>query len=174
VVEDHSSGPILQKNYRWKLKLKSASSILQALSFGFCRLKSSNSSKLEVSKKWNQGSLYLYTMSLMPRAFFRWVVASKARALGAAENTPDHVGKNPGGDFWTTWNINKSWKLGTHKQVDCNRKISRLLKLAELSFQIWAEGCDAGSRTNFRTTFHTLNRGISFQRLLDLQILLRS
>jgi len=29
---------------------------------------------------------------------------------------------------------------------------------------------NAGSRTTFRTTFHTFNRGISFRRLLDLQI----
>jgi len=32
-------------------------------------------------------------------AFFRWVVASKARALGAAGNAPDPVWKNPGGMF---------------------------------------------------------------------------
>jgi len=90
---DDSSGPILQKIYRWKLKLKSASSILQALSFGFCRVKSSNPSKLVVSKNQNQGSLYLYPMPLMPGAFSRWFIALKTRALGAqaAEKTPDHV-----------------------------------------------------------------------------------
>jgi len=40
--------------------------------------------------------------------------------------------------------------------------------------QLIANDRNAGSRTNFWTTFHTLNRGISFRRLLDLQILLRS
>ena len=33
---------------------------------------------------------------------------------------------------------------------------------------------DAGSRTNFWTTFHTRNRAVSFRKRLDLQILLRS
>ena len=33
---------------------------------------------------------------------------------------------------------------------------------------------NAGSRTNSRTAFHKINREISFRRLLDLQILLRS
>jgi len=28
--------------------------------------------------------------------------------------------------FWTERNTNKSWKLGTHKQVNCNRQIGRI------------------------------------------------
>jgi len=59
-------------------------------------------------------------------AFSRWVVASKARALGSAGNAPDLVWQNPGGDFWTKRNTNKSWKLGPQKQVNCNQKLGRI------------------------------------------------
>jgi len=78
-----------------------------------------------------------FTCTQRLRAFFRWIVASKARALCAAGNAPDPVWKNPGGYFWTKRNTNKCWKLGTQKQVNCNRKIGRI-ELAESSWQIWA------------------------------------
>ena len=44
-------------------------------------------------------------------AFFRWVLASKARALGAAGNAPDPVWENHGGGFWTIRNKkNGKWR----------------------------------------------------------------
>jgi len=64
-------------------------------------------------KNGNQGSFYLYTMPW--DVFPRWVVASKARALGDAGNASDPVWKNYGEDFWTKRNTNKSWKPGTQK-----------------------------------------------------------
>jgi len=70
-------------------------------------------------------------------AFFRCAVATNARALRAAANVPGPVWKSPGGGGWTKRNTNKSWKLATHKQVTCNRKIGRI-ELAESSLQIWA------------------------------------
>ena len=47
---------------------------------------------------------------------------------------PDPVRKNPGGHFWTKWNTKKFRKLGTQKQVNCNRKIGRI-ELAESSLK---------------------------------------
>jgi len=69
-------------------------------------------------------------------AVFRWVVASKVRALGAAENAPDPVWKNPGKGLWTKRKTTNPWKQGTPEQINCNRKIGRI-ELAESSLQIW-------------------------------------
>ena len=99
-----------------------------------------------------------FTCTLCPGAFSRWAVASKARALGAAGNARDPFCKNPwGGTKLNTNNLPswkktpaslgyppsvfnknstlKSWKLGTHKQVNCNRKIG-MIELAKSSLPL--------------------------------------
>ena len=100
-------------------KTKSASSILQALSCWFSRLQFSNPSKLVLSKK-SKSRIALLVHNAW--GFFRWVVASKARALGAAGNVPDPVQKNLWRDFWTRRNKNKSWKLRRWQDGFCKRK----------------------------------------------------
>jgi len=72
-----------------------------------------------------------FTCTQCSGSFSGWAIASKARALGAAENAPDPVWKNPGGKFWTKRNITNSWQLGTPKRVNCNRRACRI-ELADL------------------------------------------
>ena len=126
------------KNTQPHLKPKSASSILQALFCRFRRLKLSNPSKLVISIFLEIKDRFICTQC--SGAFFEWIFASKARALGSVGNAPDPFSKNSGGDFWTKRNTNKSWMLGTQKQVNYNRKIGgiKALELAGSSLQIWA------------------------------------
>jgi len=56
-------------------------------------LKLSNPSKVVISKNWKSRILEHNAWGL----FFRWFVASKAHALGAAENAADPVRKNARG-----------------------------------------------------------------------------
>jgi len=60
-------------------------------------LQLSNPSKFMTSKKWKSRIALLVHNAW--GLFSRWIVVSKARALGAAGNAPDPVWKNPGGDF---------------------------------------------------------------------------
>ena len=51
-----------------------------------------------------------------------WYVSSKAR-FSLPKTRPTLFGKFPGRGVWTRRNTSKPWKLGTHKQVNCNRKV---------------------------------------------------
>jgi len=85
-------------------------------------------------KNGNQGSLYLYTM---PAGFFQINRSVKSPLTWRCRKRDRPCLEIPGGDFWTERNTNKSWKLGTHKQVNCKWKIDRI-ELAKLGLQIWA------------------------------------
>jgi len=113
--------------YRGNLKPKSASSILQDLSFWFCRLQLSKSSELVISKKLKSRiAVLVHSIG----SSFQMGRAVKGTREYTSPNAPDPVWKNPGGNFWTKRNTNKSWNLWTHRQVKCNRKIGKI-ELAE-------------------------------------------
>ena len=122
--------------YKRKYKPKSASSILQALSCQFCRLKLSNPSKLEISKKWKSRIVLLVhnDWGLFPDGLSH----QKPARLALPETRPTMFGKIRGLGFWTKRITNKSWKVGTQKHVNYNRKIGRI-ELAESSLQnrVW-------------------------------------
>ena len=121
--------------YQRKFKPKSASTILQALS---CRFFVGWNWVIQVNpwfpKNWNQGSLYLYTM---PGGFFEMVCSVKSPRAWRCRKRARPCLKNPRAGFWTKRNATNPWKLGSLKQVNCNRKIGRI-ELAESSLQIWA------------------------------------
>jgi len=73
-------------------------------------------------KNGNQGSLYLYTM---PRGFFRMGRSAKSPRAWRYRKSARPCLKNPRGGFTTKLNATNPWKLGTPKQVNCNRKIGR-------------------------------------------------
>jgi len=83
--------------YEGKFNPKSASSILQALSCRFCRLKLSNPSKFVISKvwKWRIALLVHNARGLFPDGFSR----QKPARLSLPETRPTLFGKIPGGIY---------------------------------------------------------------------------
>ena len=108
--------------YKRKFKPKSASSILQALSCRFCWLKLSNPSKLVISKKWKSRISLLVHKASEIFSDRSW---RKKPSLYRRQRARPCLEKSRG--FFLNWtkHTNKSWKLGTHKDISATEKVAR-------------------------------------------------
>jgi len=93
----------------------------------------------------------------MPVGFFQIDRSVKSPRAWRCRKRDRHFLEIPMGDFWTERNTNKSWKLGTHKQVNCKWKIGRI-ELAKLSLQIWASISLLQNRFSTGINFPVLER----------------
>jgi len=90
-----------------------------------------------ISKNGNQGSLYLY---IMPRGFFQIVCSVPSLRAGRCRKCARPCSEKSWRGF-SKQNTNKSRKIGTHKQVNCNQQNRQdracTIELADLGFDFY-------------------------------------